>query len=106
MAMDFARANAPYRPLEFGSSTFSNQLTVHCTLGRLTICASDCENTGSASKHTHDHAGIRVVFWETIHSLEEAVQRERQLKGWSRAKKMALIAGHLEELRALSRSRS
>jgi len=33
------------------------------------------------------------------------VARERQLKGWSRAKKEALIEGNAEPFKALSRSR-
>jgi predicted GIY-YIG superfamily endonuclease len=35
----------------------------------------------------------------------EAVRRERQLKGWSRAKKLALISGDLSTLKRLSRPR-
>jgi predicted GIY-YIG superfamily endonuclease len=37
-------------------------------------------------------------------SLEEAVRREFQIKGWSRAKKTALIRGEYERLKHLSRS--
>jgi len=36
---------------------------------------------------------------------EDAVLRERQLKGWTHAKKLALINGDKTKLRELSRSR-
>jgi len=31
-----------------------------------------------------------MVYWEAFESKAEAVRRERQIKGWSRAKKRAL----------------
>ena len=33
----------------------------------------------------------RLVYYELFHDIEEAIAREKQLKGWSRAKKIALI---------------
>lgn len=43
------------------------------------------------SKHTHDHGQPGLVYCEGPLPLVEAVQRERQLKRWSRAKKKALV---------------
>jgi predicted GIY-YIG superfamily endonuclease len=60
---------------------------------------------GLGSKHTHDHAQPRLVYWEGPISPTEAVHREAQLKRWSRAKKEALIRGDGPALRELSRSR-
>jgi predicted GIY-YIG superfamily endonuclease len=40
-----------------------------------------------------------LVFSEVHNSREEALARERQLKGWTRAKKEALIAADLEALK-------
>jgi predicted GIY-YIG superfamily endonuclease len=60
---------------------------------------------GLGSKHTHDHAAPRLVYAEPLNDLTAAVQRERQLKRWSRAKKAALIHGDLTTLRRLSCSR-
>lgn len=60
---------------------------------------------GLGSKHTHDHAAPRLVYAEALNDLTATVQREAQLKRWSRAKKAALILGDLENLRGLSRSR-
>lgn len=59
---------------------------------------------GLGSKHTLDHVAPRLVYAEALTGLTPAVQRERQLKGWSRAKKAALICGDGEVLRQLSRS--
>ena len=34
----------------------------------------------------------RLIYVEETNSIEDALNREKQLKGWSRQKKMALIA--------------
>jgi len=60
---------------------------------------------GLGSKHTHDHVAPRLVYAEALNELTAAVQRERQIKGWSGAKKVALIQGDSAVLRQLSRSR-
>ena len=44
-----------------------------------------------------------LLYTESYSTRTEALQRERQIKGWSRAKKEALMAGDLESLRALSK---
>ena len=51
------------------------------------------------------HPPEAVAHVETFSSELEAVQRERQLKKWSRAKKEALMRGSFEELKALSKCR-
>jgi len=33
----------------------------------------------------------RLLCWESFHEVVQAINREKQLKGWSRAKKIALI---------------
>jgi len=60
---------------------------------------------GLGSKHTHDHAAPRLVHAEALNDLTAAVQREAQLKRWSRWKKEALIRGDLERLRGPGRFR-
>src|SRR5258708_5528660 len=60
---------------------------------------------GLASKHTHDHCNPRLVHMERFSNLTAAVKRERQLKGWSRLKKEALIRGDFSSLSKLSQSR-
>ncbi len=44
----------------------------------------------------------RLVYFETTPSVEAAITREKQLKGWSRAKKDALVAGANPEWKDLS----
>jgi len=59
---------------------------------------------GLGSKHTHDHEAPRLIYCEGPMDLTAAVQREFQLKRWSRAKKEALIRGDRAALRQLSQS--
>ena len=50
---------------------------------------------------------IEVVWCEEFPFVHEAIEAERHLKGWSRAKKEALVMGDPTRLKALaSRSRS
>ena len=58
----------------------------------------------AGARHTATHPPDHVAYVEECASHAEAVRRERQLKGWRRAKKIALIAGDLAALRQLSRS--
>ncbi|TKT69127.1 GIY-YIG nuclease family protein [Aquamicrobium sp. LC103] len=46
---------------------------------------------------------VSLVFTETYDRITDAIARERQLKGWSRRKKEALIALAYERLPELSR---
>jgi putative endonuclease len=34
---------------------------------------------------------VRLLYWESYDDVHRAIDREKQLKGWSRAKKIALI---------------
>jgi putative endonuclease len=56
------------------------------------------------AKFTHDHPRARLVYVEGPLSIAPALQRERQLKGWTRAKKLALIRNRPELLKQLSHS--
>jgi len=46
------------------------------------------------------------VYFEQLSSMEAAVQREAQLKRWTRAKKEALIAADASRLHLLAKRRS
>ena len=48
---------------------------------------------------------VTRVFVVSHPTREEALAAERQIKGWSRAKKEALIAGDWERISALARNR-
>jgi len=45
---------------------------------------------------------VRLVFAEIYERITDAIARERQIKGWSRTKKEALIRGDYAALPALS----
>ena len=46
---------------------------------------------GSPSSFTRRYAGYRVVHVEWTSDINAAIAREKQIKRWSRAKKIALI---------------
>lgn len=58
-------------------------------------------NSGKGAKYTRARLPVALVYTEECASLSAALKREHQLKPWSRAKKEALIAGEIEQLRRL-----
>lgn len=62
---------------------------------------------GTFGGYTSTRLPIEVVWCEAFPFVHEAIEAERHLKGWSRAKKEALVMGDPTRLKALaSRSRS
>ena len=61
--------------------------------------------SGLGAKFTSTHLPVKLVYKEEYASIEQAFARERQLHGWSRAKKEALLKGELSSLRSLSLSK-
>lgn len=59
----------------------------------------------SAAAYTASRRPVELVFAEYFERVSEAVALERQIKGWSRAKKEALIARDFDRLKILSRNR-
>jgi putative endonuclease len=49
---------------------------------------------------------VQLVWSEHFQRITDAITVERQLKGWSRAKKQALIRGDWTAVAALSRRRA
>lgn len=62
-------------------------------------------NEGIYEGFTKPRRPVTLVFTETYDRMLDAIARERQIKGWSRAKKEALIALDYEALPALARNR-
>ncbi|MGV3650047.1 MAG: GIY-YIG nuclease family protein [Devosia sp.] len=62
-------------------------------------------NSGVIACYTQSRLPVELVYAEVTNVLMVAFERERQLKGWSRAKKEALIAGQLEDLPGLASRR-
>jgi putative endonuclease len=59
--------------------------------------------SGKGPKHTAIHLPVSLVFSEQHTTLESTVQRERQIKRWTRANQEALIDGSFARLHELSR---
>jgi predicted GIY-YIG superfamily endonuclease len=62
-------------------------------------------NDGKGSAFTAARRPVRVAYTEAHSSDMQAIERERQLKRWSLAKKESLVSGDLRVLRRLSRRR-
>jgi putative endonuclease len=61
-------------------------------------------NEGVLPGYTHGRRPVVLVYAEHYERLIEGYSRERQIKGWSRAKKEALMAQDREGLVLLARS--
>lgn len=57
--------------------------------------------TTKSAKFIKDHGDFELVYREEYNSRLESMRREKQLKGWTRSKKEALIAGNKELLKKL-----
>jgi len=61
---------------------------------------------GTYGGYTHDRRPLQLVFVAEFATRLEALERERQIKGWSRAKKEALIRSDWDALKWLARAPS
>ncbi|MBR3719224.1 MAG: GIY-YIG nuclease family protein [Firmicutes bacterium] len=61
--------------------------------------------SGEGAEYTKRRLPVELVFVQEFQSVEEAFRREKQVQGWSRKKKMALIEGAYDKLPELSRSK-
>jgi len=61
--------------------------------------------TGAGASYTRSRRPVRLVFAEEYERVDEAFAREKQIQGWSRAKRAALIARSAQSLPGLSGSR-
>ena len=59
-------------------------------------------NDGRFRGYTLERRPVRLIFHATFPTREEALRAERQIKGWSRAKKLALADGDWELVERLS----
>ena len=60
---------------------------------------------GTFGGYTASRRPVEMVWAEEFPTVDQAITVERQLKGWSRAKKEALIRGDFDGLPELSGSR-
>ena len=61
--------------------------------------------TGALGGYTAKRLPVHLVWSDRFPTRDDAFAAERQIKGWSRAKKEALIAGDWERISNLARNR-
>ncbi|MBL7903220.1 MAG: GIY-YIG nuclease family protein [Bacteroidia bacterium] len=59
---------------------------------------------GLGANHTKKRLPVKLVYIEMFDRIDLAFYREKQIQGWSRAKKEALINGRNDLLPGLSKS--
>jgi putative endonuclease len=60
-------------------------------------------NNGTFGGYTSTRRPVELVWAEHFWDITDAIAVERQIKGWSRAKKEALIRGDFGALRGLAK---
>lgn len=58
--------------------------------------------SGEGSSYTRCRLPVKLIFVEVYDRIDEAFYREKQIQGWSRKKKEAMMRGELEILPELS----
>jgi putative endonuclease len=61
-------------------------------------------NAGTYEGYTKSRRPVELVYHEEFQRITDAIAAERQLKGWSRAKKEALIKGDWKLISELARN--
>jgi superfamily II DNA or RNA helicase/predicted GIY-YIG superfamily endonuclease len=61
---------------------------------------------GEGAEHTKKHSPVKLVYYEPFDRIDDAFAREKQVQGWSRAKKIALITSNTDALPSLSKTRT
>lgn len=59
---------------------------------------------GEGANHTKKHLPVELVYFEKFSRIDEAFYREKQVQGWSRKKKEALIENRQNDLPMLSKN--
>jgi putative endonuclease len=59
---------------------------------------------GEGANHTKKHGPVELVYLEHFQHVSDAFNREKQIQGWSRVKKEALIKGAKNDLVKLSKA--
>jgi putative endonuclease len=93
---------------------------MHAAYGYILRCADGSYYVGSArgslERRLEEHSAgmncrytksrVTLVWSQAFQQITDAIAAECQIKGWSRAKKEALIRGDFETLRVLAQNRS
>ena len=59
--------------------------------------------SGEGANFTKKRLPVDLIYYEEYARIDEAFYREKQIQGWGRKKKIALIAGHAELLPKLAK---
>jgi len=62
--------------------------------------------SGFIKGYTSTRLPIKLVYSVSINDINEAIRFEKQIKGWSRKKKEALMRGDFDDLVQLSKSKT
>ncbi|MBT4936841.1 GIY-YIG nuclease family protein [Candidatus Peregrinibacteria bacterium] len=60
---------------------------------------------GDRKCYTYSRRPFTLVFQEVLYDPVQAIEREKQIKGWRRKKKEALIVGDYDKIVELSKGR-
>src|SRR5262245_36004315 len=85
---------------------------LRCADGRYYVASTRKSLEARVVEHNADHFGgltaarrpVQLVWHQEFQRAQDAIEAERQIKGWTRAKKEALIRGDYQRLHALSGS--
>ncbi|WP_298019991.1 GIY-YIG nuclease family protein [uncultured Parasphingopyxis sp.] len=61
--------------------------------------------SGAIPGYSRDHLPVSLVWSEAFPTRDEAKSMEQRIKGWSKAKKLALIRGDWGEISRLSKKK-
>jgi len=58
--------------------------------------------SGEGANHTKKRLPVTLIYYEEFQRVDQAFYREKQIQGWSRKKKEALIKGDFKTLKKLA----
>jgi putative endonuclease len=66
----------------------------------------EAHQSGKGSNHTRKFGPVVLIYYEEFDRIDFAFEREKQIQGWSRKKKEALIDSRKNELKLLAQCRN
>lgn len=58
---------------------------------------------GEGAEYTRTRLPVRLLYFEQFDRVADAYRREKQVQGWGRAKRLALVKGQVKKLPGLSK---
>ncbi len=69
-------------------------------------CRLEQHQNGIGSNYTAKHLPVKLVYLEEFERIDEAYYREKQVQGWSKKKKKALIEQDYNQIKKLSKCKN